>query len=54
MTIKTLVSAALLVAAPTFAFAQCSSGHHDEKVVMSCADGTVYDAEKNECVVMTS
>lgn len=35
-----------LIVLPSFAFATCSSEQH----VMSCAEGTVYDAESASCV----
>ncbi|MDU8913624.1 carbohydrate-binding module family 14 protein [Aestuariicoccus sp. MJ-SS9] len=51
MTIKTLVTAAALVVAPTFAaFASCS-GHSQQ--AMTCADGTIYDAASNSCKVVS-
>ncbi|MBV50680.1 MAG: hypothetical protein ACU0FF_10945 [Sulfitobacter sp.] len=35
-----------LVVLPSFASATCSSDQH----AMSCAEGTVYDAERGSCV----
>ncbi|MFP4274559.1 MAG: hypothetical protein ACLFRU_05975 [Paracoccaceae bacterium] len=45
--IKTILAAAALVAVPAIASAGC--GWH-ERQAMSCADGLVYDAEKQACV----
>ena len=38
---------------PTLAAAECSGIGH-EKVTMSCAAGTVWDAEAQRCVTSTS
>lgn len=52
---RTLQFAVLaLVAAPSVAMAQCYGDHNKEEIVMSCADGTVYDSETRTCVVSTS
>lgn len=51
MTIKTLLTTlALTLASATAGFAAC--GH--DTAAMSCADGTVYDAETNTCKVISS
>lgn len=51
MALKTVLTAALLVLAPvTQAFAFCS-GHTE--TAMTCAEGTVYDAETGTCKVVT-
>ena len=51
----TLLLAVLTLAmAPSFAMAQCFGDHNKEEIVMSCADGTVYDSETRTCVVSTS
>ena len=50
MTLKTLIVGTVLAFAPALAFASCS-GH--EKQAMTCADGTVYDAETNTCTVVS-
>jgi hypothetical protein len=53
MTIKTLLTTtALLVASATAGFAQCQWGK--EQVTMTCASGTVYDADTNTCKVVSS
>lgn len=44
--LKTLLTAAVLVATPFVAAAQCS---HSQQA-MTCADGFVYDAETGTCV----
>ncbi len=51
MTIKTLLTTfALTLATATSGFAACS-GH--EEASMTCAAGTVYDAETNTCKVVS-
>lgn len=47
MTIKTLAAAVALTLLPAFAFAE---GCNYEKRVMSCAEGTVFDASSGTCV----
>ncbi|WP_420863888.1 carbohydrate-binding module family 14 protein [Algirhabdus cladophorae] len=43
----------VLTAAPSFAFAMgCSSGHTEAS--MSCANGTVWDADSKTCVTASS
>lgn len=51
MTTKTLFAAAVLALTPVFAMAECSWGH--EQQVMTCAEGSQYDAETNSCKVVT-
>ena len=52
MTIKTLLTtAALTLASATAGFAACS-GH--DQASMTCAEGTVYDADTNTCKVISS
>lgn len=53
MTIKTLLSAVALTAvSATASFAyECNWGK--EQVTMTCASGTVYDADTNSCKVVT-
>ena len=50
MKVKVLVTSALLATMPALAFAACS-GH--EKQVMTCADGSEYDAASGSCKVVT-
>ncbi|MEL7116774.1 MAG: hypothetical protein AAGP08_14535 [Pseudomonadota bacterium] len=51
MKIKVTAVAALLALSPTFAFAMgCNWGEHTETTAMSCAEGTIMDEEKGECV----
>ncbi|MCC1492586.1 adenylosuccinate lyase [Cognatishimia sp. F0-27] len=47
-----LTSAALIVASSLAATAECSWGKHQQ--AMSCAEGSVYDAESNSCKVVSS
>ena len=52
MRIKTLSVAALALALfPTLSMAQCSDREHQ---AMSCAEGTVYDANSGGCVKQVS
>lgn len=48
--IKTILTAVVLTAAPLAAVAECSSKHQQ---AMSCADGTVWDAETKSCTKVT-
>lgn len=50
MTIKTLLAATLLTAAPALAWAECSHS----KQVMTCADGTTYSDDSKSCVPISS
>lgn len=53
MSIKTLLAAVVLTAAPTFAMAECTwgSGH---QMTMSCAEGMMWDGEAQACVPVVS
>ena len=54
MKTKTLLAALALTFAPAMAFAEgCQWGHAKEEVAMSCAAGSVYDAEAEKCVPTT-
>ncbi|MYM54193.1 carbohydrate-binding module family 14 protein [Thalassovita mangrovi] len=48
--IKTILTAVILTAAPLAASAQCTKDHQQ---AMSCADGTVWDAETKSCTKVT-
>ncbi|MGY9048551.1 hypothetical protein P775_27245 [Puniceibacterium antarcticum] len=50
MKIKALLTATLLVIAPTLAGASCM-GH--SKQAMTCTDGMVYDGASNSCKVVS-
>ncbi|EPX76269.1 chitin-binding domain-containing protein [Salipiger mucosus] len=50
MTIKTLLTAAALAAAPVAGFAACA-GHSD--VTMTCSEGMVFDAQSGTCKVIS-
>lgn len=51
MTLKTILTASVLLLAPTFAIAMgCSGYEHKEQTAMSCADGMVIDAATGTCV----
>ncbi|MFK7869996.1 MAG: hypothetical protein AB8B58_12245 [Roseobacter sp.] len=47
MTIKTLAAAVALTLVPVLAYAE---GCNYERQVMSCAEGTTFDAESGTCV----
>ena len=51
---KLLLAVMALVVSPGLAFAGCSSGHLKEEIVMSCADGLVYDPETQTCVSLST
>ena len=50
MTIKTLLAAAALTVVPVLSYAACS-GHSQQ--AMTCAEGTVYDADTGTCKVVS-
>lgn len=52
MSIKTLLAALVLVAAPGLAMAECSWGAHE--VTMSCAEGTAWDGDSQSCIPVVS
>ncbi|MEL6167754.1 MAG: adenylosuccinate lyase [Pseudomonadota bacterium] len=57
MTIKTLLAAAVLVAAPTLSMAMgCNYGSHSTTTTaqISCAEGAVYDETTGTCVPVAS
>ncbi len=51
-TTKTLVATLVLAALPSFGFAMCSGYGHQEASI-SCAAGTVYDADTKTCVTVS-
>eukprot|EP00326_Haptolina_ericina_P014922 CAMPEP_0181176670 /NCGR_PEP_ID=MMETSP1096-20121128/4754_1 /TAXON_ID=156174 ORGANISM="Chrysochromulina ericina, Strain CCMP281" /NCGR_SAMPLE_ID=MMETSP1096 /ASSEMBLY_ACC=CAM_ASM_000453 /LENGTH=52 /DNA_ID=CAMNT_0023264775 /DNA_START=27 /DNA_END=185 /DNA_ORIENTATION=- len=52
MTIKTLAAAVALTMLPALAFAAgCNYG---KSAAMSCAEGTIYDADAGKCVSATT
>jgi len=56
MKTKMLLATLALIVAPTLALAEggCGFGHtKTEQIVMSCADGSVFDAEEQRCVPTT-
>jgi hypothetical protein len=53
MSIKTLLAALVLTAAPGLAVAECSWGM-EHQTTMSCADGTLWDAPSQTCVPVVS
>lgn len=50
MTIKTFFTAAILAMLPAFASASCG---WQSQQAMTCAEGSVYDAETGTCTVVT-
>lgn len=53
MSIKTLLAALVLTAAPGLAMAECSWGSAHQ-TTMSCAEGTMWDASTQACVPVVS
>jgi hypothetical protein len=53
MSIRTLLAALVLTAAPGLAMAECSWGSAHE-VTMSCSEGTVWDATTQACLPSVS
>ncbi|MEX0309792.1 MAG: hypothetical protein AB3N17_06030 [Tateyamaria sp.] len=53
MKTKTVLVALALTLAPTLSFAAGCNYGKIEQQAMSCADGTVYDADSNSCVSTT-
>ncbi|MFW5655935.1 MAG: adenylosuccinate lyase [Roseicyclus sp.] len=53
MSIKTLLAAFVLTAAPGLALAECGWGKADQ-VTMSCAEGMMWDADSATCVPVVS
>jgi hypothetical protein len=53
MSIKTLLAALVLTAAPGLAMAECSWGM-DHRTTMSCSEGTTWDASTQACVPVVS
>lgn len=43
-----------LALVPGSAFAACFDGHVSAETTMSCAEGTVYDADSQSCVPVVS
>ena len=54
MKLKLVIATLALSVAPSLAMAACFGDHNKEDVVMSCAQGTVYDAETKSCVPMST
>ncbi|MGP1356347.1 hypothetical protein [Roseicyclus sp.] len=53
MSIKTLLAALVLTAAPGLAMAECSWGANHQ-TTMSCAEGSTWDATTQACVPVVS
>jgi hypothetical protein len=53
MSIKTLLAALVLTAAPGLAMAECSWGSAHQ-TTMSCAEGTTWDAGTQTCIPVVS
>ncbi|MEX3014957.1 adenylosuccinate lyase [Gymnodinialimonas hymeniacidonis] len=54
MTIKTLLTASVLMLVPMMAQAQCMWDHGSQEAAISCADGTTWDAASMTCVAVAS
>ncbi|WP_224815213.1 adenylosuccinate lyase [Hasllibacter sp. MH4015] len=55
MTIKTVLTALVLISAPALASAQCMWGEHStQEAAISCAEGTIWDATAMACVATAS
>lgn len=54
MKLKFLMAALALSVSPSLALAACFGDHAKEEIVMSCTDGTVYDADTQACVPETT
>ena len=54
MTIKTLLTASILMLMPLAAQAQCFHSFGTEEAAISCAEGTTYDADTRACVATAS
>lgn len=50
MKTKTLLATLALALAPSIGFAACSGYGHSETASISCAEGSVYDADTKACV----
>ena len=53
MKFKTTLAAAVLVLLPGLAIAQGCNGNHGQSASISCAEGTIFDADTNRCVTAT-
>ena len=51
---KIVLAALVVVWTPSLALAACFGDHAKEDVVMSCADGAVYDRATQTCVPATT
>ncbi len=54
MTIKTLLTASVLMLVPLAAQAQCFHSFGTEEAAISCAEGMTYDADAMACVAVAS
>lgn len=52
MALKTTIVALTLVLAPSFAFAMCSEGKHEQ--AQSCASGMAWDTASQSCKPLAS
>ncbi len=53
MTLKTILTAAILLLTPGLAVAQCMGGYHSTQTAMSCAEGTMMDEETGRCIPLS-
>ncbi|MBT8418037.1 MAG: carbohydrate-binding module family 14 protein [Silicimonas sp.] len=54
MKLKLHLAVLALAMLPGAAMAACFDGHAKDDIVMSCADGQVYDAETQSCVPLNT
>jgi hypothetical protein len=54
MSIKTVLTAAVLAVLPGLSFAMCAGESHADQQAMTCAEGAQWDAETATCVPVTN
>ncbi len=54
MTLKTILTASVLMLVPVMAQAQCNWDYGTQEAAISCADGTMWDATAMACVAVAS
>ena len=54
MTVKTILTSAVLAVLPVLTYAQCSGEARLDQQAMSCTEGTQWDAQTATCVPITT
>lgn len=54
MTVKTILTAAVLAVLPGLTFAQCTGESRHDQQAMTCAEGTQWDAQTATCVPIST